>query len=613
MDQLLNHWSNWIERQVRPSGAICDPYSRHPLPFQYHYAAYLLGRLCADAPELSDPTASRVWHYFCQLSPEQTRSSREFNGFLLSLAHWVARRRESQWAAELADYLTATPLPTASSLRTRNRNFAFMLDFELRYRCSHLHADTEPKLRVELDEMLADSIGSDGLYVDSPSPNGGGYASSVYVAKMALTRLLGAMINGRAHQIEEAGRAIDALLSLADIDRVFSYGRSQSSLFGYANLYAACRLLALQTTNAQYRRAANEIEEMLESWQSESGELALNPSANNHRRLGFDQYMHAIVYNIYSWAIVHVSIYIAKINGRENQSMTKRPSGNKDTMQTVNKVQYHPAAGILRYRSAAYDCLIAMRRFNDEPKLGRDQRYQCATPQLIRHRKRDVVPPIPRDIRGFMRLAQRQSLLERFIASWQAARFLFSRTNSDDFLDRAGFSPFIRLDRFRKICAGDQQQLTFEQSCDRVELTSEFSFNADVDRRTPWRKMRCRRTKTSSIGTLSTRITFEPTALTFRHRVMLDHLARRQADLIHLNLRLQEAPVQCAPIDGWSHFEFASGLRIRHHPAAGDIAETTCNGSTGPVIYLRAASRVTSDTEFDIQTILSFAEPGNSP
>ena len=608
MDCFLNNWSRWIEEQLRPDGAICDPYSKHSLPFQYHYAAFILGRLSNATRTNDDAVRERVWQYFCRLTPQQAHSSREFNGFLLCLAHWVALQRQRDCTGRLAEYLAAMPLPSIGSLRTRNRNFAFMLDFEMCYRSTFLQTNCTPAFRTELDGLLQQSLSADHLYIDSPAPTGGGYPSAVYVAKIALTRLLGALVNGQPHQLAEAKGAIDALIGLADVERVLSYGRSQLSLFGYANLLCGCQLLTYVTTDARYARVANTIENMLQSWQSSHGEVTLNPAKANRQRSGFDQYMHPIVYNVYSWAMLCLATFMIRTDaGRQEviqstQTTVERPSSIDERNCASN------ITGLVRYQSATYDCLFATRRFNDEPKLGRDARYQPAVPQILRHRQQDIIPPIPRDIGGFVRLAQRLTWFDRINASLQAGLFLFSNTYFGDFLDRAGFLPFLRLGRFRKICAGDQKNLSCDQTQDSLFIATQFELNAEQDRRLPWRKLRYSTSTPRSYGTLNTEISCNPTTLAIQHSIRFANPLPARAKLTHLNLRLTAAPARHQKVAGWWHFEIQKGVTIRHRPPVGQIFATECIGATRTVTYLRASTHVTPAIELNIQTILSFDE-----
>jgi len=608
MDRFLNNWSRWIEEQVRPDGAICDPYSKHPLPFQYHYAAYVLGRLSDATTTNDDAGRKRVWQYFSRLSSQQTRSSREFNGFLLCLAHWAALRRQLSFAEELAKHLAKMPLPGIDSLQSRNRNFAFMLDFEFVYRSTFLQIECDQTFRTELDGLLEIAQSPDGLYFDSPAPSGGGYPSAVYVAKIALTRLLGAVINGQHHQRAEAQNAIDVLIDLADIDRVLSYGRSQLSLFGYANLLCCCKLLAYETTDSRYARIASTIEDMLQSWQAPQGEVGLNPARANQARSGFDQYMHAIVYNVYGWAMLCLTNRITSSDAnRQARLQSTNPAA---APPTVNNEGHRDAntTNLLRYQSHAYDCLIATRRFNDEPKLGRDARYQPTVPQILRHRQTDIIPPIPRDIGGFIRLAQRQGWFEGISAGLRAGRFLFSNAYFDDFLDRAGFLPYLQIGRFKKVCAGDQQDISCERVQENLSITTQFELNAELDRRTPWRKVRHNSKRSRSYGTLNTKISCKPTAISFHHSIALAESLPAKAELTHLNLRLTAAPSNHREADGWWQFEPQTGIIIRHRPTVGRIVASECDGTTGRVIYLRASTNVTPTTKLDIQTEFSFDE-----
>lgn len=594
-------WSEWIAARIHASGEIRDPYSNNPLVFQYHYAAVVLGRLCDPTLDNDDPTTRRVWEFLKHLPLRDTNVSTEFNAFLLALAHFVATDRGADIADEFALYIELFPLPTLGSLEKRNRNFGFMLRFVLDYADANLDIDRGAEFRNALAGLLDRSLADDDLFFDTVATPNSGYASTVYVAKIAMTFLLDGTINGSDTQFQKGRRAIDALLSIADVDRVLTYGRSQLSLFGYANLLLSCRLIAAESDSANHADVAREIACMLASWQRPSGELALNPARNNPVRPGFDQYMHAIVYNAYAWALTRVADVLAPL---ETDADDEASSPERAQVR-AHGVTHQADAGLIRHASERFDLLMALKRCNNEPKLRNDARYQPFTPQLIRIHHHDVVPPIPKDIGGFMRLAVRRTLAERIASFMSAVRFVLSPSHFDDFLDRAGFLPYLMIGHHTKICPGTQSKYDVEITDAGIQLRSGFALDAVIRRRRLNRKQVSTTTPVSN-GDVMTRIETSQDSIVIEHQLDFSNSVPRNARLVHLNLRLATAPETMESSNDATTFRFKEGFTIQHAPIARSPQITRCTGATGEVSYVRASESITPNATRHIRTILTF-------
>ncbi len=594
-------WSEWIAARIHASGEIRDPYSNNPLVFQYHSAAVILGRLCDPQLDNDDPTTRRVWEFLRSLPTRDTSVSAEFNAFLLTLAHFVATDRGADIADEFSQFIEHFPLPTLGSFAQRNRNFGFMLRFVLDYADANLDIDRGAGFRNALAGLLDGSQSADSLFIDTVATPNAGYASTAYVAKIALTFLLDGTINGSDTQFQKGRRAIDALLSMADVDRVLTYGRSQLSLFGYANLLLCCRLIAAETDSAYHARIAREINRMLASWQLPSGELALNPARNNQARPGFDQYMHAIVYNAYAWALIRIADVLAPL-----ETVADDEDSSPETAPVrAHGVTHLADAGLIRHASERFDLLMSLQRCNNEPKLRDDARYQPCTPQLIRIHHHDVVPPIPKDMGGFLRLAVRRTLGERIASFLSAVRFVFSPCYFDDFLDRAGFLPYLLIGNHTKICPGTQSDNEVEFTDAGFQLRSAFALDALIRRRRLNRKQ-VATTPPISYGALMTHIQTSQDSIVIEHDLQLSENMPRSAQLVHLNLRLAKAPEVVESSNDATTFHFKEGFAIQHAPIAQSPLTSRCTGATGEVTYVRATESITANTTRHIRTILTF-------
>ncbi|HPF37672.1 MAG TPA: hypothetical protein P5081_05050 [Phycisphaerae bacterium] len=600
---FLERWGAWVASTIdSKTGAMRDPYSRHPLHFQYHYPAAILGRLCDPNIPANDALTRRVWDYLNAIPYDEVAITVEFNAFLLALAHFAAADRGDDLADAIGRHFETIRLAPVSSLAKRNRNFAHMLQFALDYAATNIDIDRHDAYRRELDALLADSQPSDGLFIDTPAPAGGGYASSVYVAKIALTRLLGGVINCNDPYFDQGRLAIDALLSMADTDRILVYGRSQLSLFGYAGLYTCARILAFETEETPYIRAVDDIDAMFASWRRDSGELALNPGRDNVRRPGFDTYMHAVVYNAYAWGLYRFCDLVAPRDYGDATETT--PAESNDAGRQV--VIELPDAGLCRHHNDRIDVLVSARRFNDEPKLFSDPRYVPFAPQLVRVSGHDMIPPIPRDLGGFMRMAVRRSLSERLRSTIAAIRFVLSDTYADDFLERAGFLPYLVVGRNMKICPGTQRDLRVDATSEGLEMRCVFSMDAALNRRCPWKKEQ--QPVGESWGELKSIVRTTSNTMMFEHELVLSGAKRRAAACFHLNARLAKAPVAIRSAEGATILDLGDGCAIRHTPIAAAPKSTRCMGVTGDVTYLRASSPVRPGEPFHIRTTIAFEE-----
>jgi hypothetical protein len=600
-----------------------DPYTRHPLHFQYHYAAFVLGRSCV-ADGGGDALRDRVFDYLCALPDRERRITDEFNAFLLSLAHWTVRGVEPIFAARIADYLGQLRLPTAEALLWRNRNFAFMLRFALEYARAG-GATRGTALLNRIGPELERSCRSDGFLIDTPLPAGGGFLSMVYHAKIAAVLVLDGVLLGNDARLTLGRRAIDVMLSVSDPGVALAQGRSPSSVFGFANLYLAARLLAGRFGDARYGQCAQAIHARLSEQLLPDGEMALNPARDNGNRHGFDYYYHVIVYNAYAWAMVLTANRIApECPADSAQSPPSRPAV---------RPQYalFNDTGVISARCPGFDTYFTTRRHQTCSKLWHDPRYACLVPIVVMRGRRLVVPPPAVDYGGHVHFAVQRGMRERLRFALSSLRFVRAGMRYHNFLDRGGFFPYFRVGHW-KICAGTQTRLDVQLSADGDMLVIEAGFRWDAIRRRDTlmdRLVRHIRPAEWGFGSagLAVRMTISARALTYEFDVHDlqsgdDVAGRRKAtdptdsadrapapivEWVHLNIRAL-ADDACSIGEDGRTLRFAGGWRVRHSRPAAPLEILDVPGAHGVVRYYRSTTPVRRPLCDNIRTELVFGD-----
>lgn len=593
---FLTRWGDWIESQADPStGVIRDPYSKHPLRFQYHYAAYVLGRACIPSTR-GDALRNQVLSYLQSLPSREHRVSDEFNMFLLCLAHSVWRKSDPDFANRIQSYVMGLNLVNVDALLRRNRNFAFMLRFVSNYQIRMFDRKSPRMTDEQFDRLTRETQTLTGWLIDSPTKARQGCVSFVYHIKIAVTLLCDGLINQTPGAFDAGKRAVDRLLEFVDVEHACTFGRSQNSLFGYANLYLALTLLAAETDSPQYRAWRNETAMRIEQMEIARGEVGLNPAKDNNRRPGWDLYMHAIVYNTYAWAIVaFADHYFGLQTNADSQSEILPTAEEKKgvpqaTTISQSAVDYaHDSdVGLLAVRTKQYRLFLSLRSHRDNDKYWYDPRYQAFVPQILTSGNAIVCPPIPVDFRGQMRLAIRRSIRDKVSTAIGVIKFVLNRSRYHNFLDLAGFLPSLRLKDETIRCAGTQLELSppsFDDD-DALILRSRFAFDAAMPRWCPGRRQARKVSAQHNDPRESLTVTLRLTALSLAYTFELSPEAMaNHARVTHFSLRLP-AEMTVDPGSDTHTLRLAGGIMVRHTLPLTDLERRIVQGTTGKVQLL---------------------------
>jgi len=614
--RLMQKWGTWISGRIdKSTGSICDPYLRNPLRFQYHYPSILLGKACELEDCFPDASSKKIWEYFSSIPWEEQEVALEFNSFLLSLVHYRLDRTGSPLADQLKDYLLQFPLPSLASLEARNNNFTFMMRFVLAYVRKHFSIARDTSLEAYTDTCLEKYCLRDGFIIDTSASDREGYPSLVYHTKIAATLLCNGIINHCKKDFLIGKKAIDVLLKLTRINYLLAYGRSQMSIFGYANLYLSLQILEYYYPESKYSCEVKAVQGLLKRLQFANGEVALNLARDNKSRPGFDRYMYSIVYNSYAWAIISFADWLiesgslaAKNSFCCNQEIDPGKEISEDQLSLVSeRYTYYPDSGLLALWWERYHLVLNTKRFHCCRKLWADPRYQCLTPQVLVIQNKAVVPAIPFVLGGHVGLAYRKTWREKIGKYISEFRLLVRQLPFNNFLDNAGFLPFLCVGKSVKICAGTQKTLKVMENDKGKSLTIESELLLDACvykgflRRIFISKDNGREYSLGKQSCIKAEVTFDEESINFTYRVHIMKNNLRQLKLVHFNIRNSASVTYCRRDDNRS-IVLDDSIIIQHSEDLDSWNEYTVPGTMGRVRYFQCAQNVAGDCTVNLMT-----------
>ena len=613
---LMQKWGAWISERIhRRTGMIHDPYHSNPLHFQYHYPAFLLGRACAPEDGFPDSLSLKVWEYFSSISWKEQKVTISFNSFLLSLLHYQLRRRKCPFAASIKEYLLKFPLPLPVDLANKNNNFTFMIRFVLYYILKHFSVSRDPAMAEYTESRMRTSCCEDGFIIDTLTSGNKGYASLVYHTKMAGILLCNWVLNDCEGDFHPGKKAIDSLLKLAEINYVLAYGRSQLSIFGYANLYLSLRILGYFYPNAEYTVCAKAVSKLLEKLQFPNGEAALNPAGNNKSRPGFDGYMHSIVYNCYAWAIVGFAEWLIESKSLAGKEVGKQ--GEESSFMKVQPIDILTSGGdcgriyFPDFSGARYRVMLNTRRYQHCRKLQGDPRYQCLVPQILVTNSKAIVPAIPVFYPGFIYFAHRGSWQEKLGRFLSVLRFKVKQLSYKNFLDNAGFLPFLVANNSLKICAGSQKSLrvVFDKKGKAMSIESELLLDAVIHKFSLANFLAGRKELGECPlgigGRLKARVALEDKSMTFAYSVHIAENNLRHLRLVHFNVRCSTT-AGCRIEDDNRSIALDEGILIKHSEDIVPLKSFEVPGSMGMVRYYRCERAIDGEYTGNLTTQWNF-------
>lgn len=588
---LLDSWRNWITGCVsNRTGQITDAYSHRPLLFQYHYPAFMLGASCVLPRSFPDEAERNVWRFFSNIPASQYSVSVEFNAFMLTLAHCRCAQFERPFQRELQCYIEGLEWSSLETLRKKNRNFSLMLHFVFSYMRRHGFSNVPDELYEYTRTILSDTLSSEGFLVDTPIGSRKGYISMVYHVKMAFCLLCDGLINQNPHSLDVGKRAIDVVISLGDPDELLAYGRSQNSLFGYANLYGAVKILSSLYAARIYDDWADQIIQKIRAMQGSSGEVALNPAGDNRGRPGFDYYMHTIVYNTYAWAIISWADYLAT-----SPAQLPRDIGvYKPPEDSYQNCKYYRDSGFLSFSSNGFKLLLNTRR-HYPAKLSGDPRYPALSPIMIKNEGGIIVPPVPIYYGRFIHFARHNSFWERLRVLPGYATYVLQQWPYRNFLDNSGFLPFLVVDGKTKVCAGTQKSLKVEseEGGSIIVIRSRFVLNAVRSKYSIRKFLRLNSTErfSSSENELSVTMRLTDRRIVYEFEITVDAMAWPKTKLTHFNLRAAATSLFSLSADK-KNLVCDGKMRITHSRSLFPLTSEVVPGAVKEVQYLRAAINI---------------------
>lgn len=592
--QQENSWAQWIIQSISPNGCILDPHLRHKLKFQYHYAAFVLGQAVREEQLFPSALDKRVLQYLVSIPVEQKRVSNEFNAFLLTLAWLYLESKSDSIPTEASDILLLGidrhPVSSPEELLEKNNNFTAMSFFVLDtwYRRGK---QTDNKTRQLLRHRFQQFQYEDGFFYDTTCRTNGGIPSLVYHAKMSAIALLQGVFNHDDEFFERGKRGIDALLSLCPIERSMAYGRSQNSLFGFANYYLALQILARTLGQKKYRAGVKQFHVLFDSLKNPDGEHGINLRNQNRQRDGFDAYMYPIVYNIYAWALRLFADALTPIP-RPNIVEADMPKS-----QHLPKLRYFDNSGFVSVRQKSYCLYLNTKSHATCSQYIFDPRYETSVPIVVYKKGQLLVPSIPamsKPALFFGDVSFKSHLRRRiFGIRNKIQRVLFAYPP-----DHAGFLPFFVNPRF--------YLLTIEPNEHKIQ-------NNRLEAVSPLRMVtrsfkRLKHIKFSSlpvVGNVYYFMKFDETGIDFETHTSLDKSIRGR--LYHLNLRLPDVIFRRDSQDPiW--FCAESGIRWKHTPQPTSVHWHRIPGSDAPVCYARAWISGEHNKELKTHTRLEFTK-----
>jgi hypothetical protein len=592
-------WTRWILQTVASDGSVPDPHIRRSLSFQYQHAAIVLGQAVREGTLFPSAFILRVLTHFGAIPSSAKRVSSEFSGFLLTLA-WLYLTEHSEGRrapVELQKAMRDLPIRSPQELGRHNNNLAAMAFFVLdawRRRGLSVREQDVSLLRAQFQGFQSD----DGFFYDTTCQAGSGIPSLVYHAKMTAVALLQGVLNDDQEFFERGKRGIDALLELCPIEHSMAYGRSQNSIFGFANCYVALRILARTSSTTRYAQELRKTSSLIRGLENASGEYGINLGNDNARRSGFDGYMYSIVYNAYAWSMLLLADALA---------LGKRPGANEANQWSESArdgVKYLGESGFASVQKHRYGLYlnIATRSSAPLPRCRHyqtDPRYEPAVATVIYSQDGVLVPSIPatpRQMPSFLLFSEGPGTK----LGWYAFK-LSEKLRTLCFPYRCGFAgtlPFFVGRWHRTVAVGP---LVVERRKDSVQAEFQLQLLCRLLRR----RFLDARAEARSVGSMRYTVCFDETGTDSCVQVRLERLPWGR--FYHLNLRLPAADFEKASQMGWWHSPDA-GIRWKHDPMPSRVEWDRRAGSDAPVLYARAWTVCQGTLELEMCTRIEFPE-----
>ena len=247
---------------------------------------------------------------------EVKKNSSSFNAFPLLSTLFVSKNIEfneklTKFIGSFEFYPPLTPMPQRANNFFAYKALAHILRFNI-FDFNEISPSRKNDFKEGMhiiDNYLLSWQFSDGFFYDKPQllNSKHGLSHNTYHATMMMVMSFMATFSSNSEYLKSVEKAIFAMESITSPSgEAFAFGRSNNTLFGYANAILGLSLFILQKPKntdylIQFRKL---LFEFVCNNHFKGQTFSIVPYYGGNKRIGFDKYMFSIVYNSYSLSIL---------------------------------------------------------------------------------------------------------------------------------------------------------------------------------------------------------------------------------------------------------------------------------------------------------------------